>query len=35
MRTKGDVRMSVLNPQIPNVIIDVNLDNVSLMDFKG
>ncbi len=32
---KGDVRMSALNPHIPNVIVDKSLDNVSLMDSKG
>jgi hypothetical protein len=35
MRTKGDVRMSALNPHIPNVIVDESLDNVPLMDSQS
>ena len=32
MRTKGDVRMSALNPHIPNVNILIIVDNVTWMD---
>lgn len=32
MRTKGDVRMSVMNPQITNVIFIFNTDHESRMD---
>jgi serine/threonine protein kinase len=35
MRTKGDARMSMLNPQIMSVLFLLTLDNVARMDNKG